>query len=286
MVGNSSTPRPTSGTRWFLHFLLLGSYPLLLGTSSSWWPVVARWLGSNPSGNEEAAESAALSGTFSEVFVSTLINLGLFVVFLILALLLSRTHWRSLPWMKEKHWGKAIGLGFLYSIGLRITIAVAMVGVILMLALAGHSPESLQDSLIPRVDKVVDVDSLQSDRAYFWLCITWISFVVAGLREELWRLGVFVAWQGLFPQSKDRPALQWIGMGIIALLFGLGHIPQGLGGVLTTTVLGMGLGSIMLFHRSIWPAVLAHGFLDATSFALIPLVADVLKELGNSPPWP
>jgi membrane protease YdiL (CAAX protease family) len=28
----------------------------------------------------------------------------------------------------------------------------------------------------------------------------------------------------------------------------------------------------MLFHRSLWVAVLAHGFFDATSFALLALV--------------
>jgi len=37
-----------------------------------------------------------------------------------------------------------------------------------------------------------------------------------------------------------------------------------------TTLLGFGLGVIMVLHRSIWPAVIAHGMFDATSLALLP----------------
>jgi membrane protease YdiL (CAAX protease family) len=50
-------------------------------------------------------------------------------------------------------------------------------------------------------------------------------------------------------------------------------------------VLGFCLGLIMIFHRSIWPAVMAHGFFDATTFAILPWVKDLLettqKTLGH-----
>jgi membrane protease YdiL (CAAX protease family) len=45
-----------------------------------------------------------------------------------------------------------------------------------------------------------------------------------------------------------------------------------------TAVLGFALGLIIVFHRSIWPAVLAHGMFDATTLALLPLLARFLKE--------
>jgi membrane protease YdiL (CAAX protease family) len=44
-------------------------------------------------------------------------------------------------------------------------------------------------------------------------------------------------------------------------------------------LLGLGLGLIMVFHRSIWPAVLAHGFFDATSMALIPWAMELMRNL-------
>jgi membrane protease YdiL (CAAX protease family) len=37
-------------------------------------------------------------------------------------------------------------------------------------------------------------------------------------------------------------------------------------------ILGFLLGIIMVMHQSIWPAVIAHGMFDATSFALVPVV--------------
>jgi len=34
-------------------------------------------------------------------------------------------------------------------------------------------------------------------------------------------------------------------------------------------LMGFGFGLIMIYHRSIWPAVIAHGLFDATSMLVI-----------------
>jgi hypothetical protein len=34
----------------------------------------------------------------------------------------------------------------------------------------------------------------------------------------------------------------------------------------------------MVLHRSIWPAVIAHGMFDATTFALLPWVIEALPK--------
>jgi len=34
----------------------------------------------------------------------------------------------------------------------------------------------------------------------------------------------------------------------------------------------------MVLHRSIWPAVIAHGAFDATTFALLPFIVDLLPH--------
>ena len=46
------------------------------------------------------------------------------------------------------------------------------------------------------------------------------------------------------------------------------------------SVLGLLLGIIMVVHKSIWPAVIAHGMFDATTFALIPIVLQQAQHLG------
>ena len=39
----------------------------------------------------------------------------------------------------------------------------------------------------PRIDRLIDVGALRTNRAYYWLSLSLVSFVTAGLREELWR---------------------------------------------------------------------------------------------------
>lgn len=66
---------------------------------------------------------------------------------------------------------------------------------------------------------------------------------------------------------------------IAAVIFGSAHISMGILAALMAGILGLGLGVIMVLHRSIWPAVLAHGFFDATSMALIPWALELMKQL-------
>jgi membrane protease YdiL (CAAX protease family) len=56
-------------------------------------------------------------------------------------------------------------------------------------------------------------------------------------------------------------------------------LPQGLVAVAGTGLLGRGLGIIMAAHRSIWPAVIAHGMFDATTIAFLPWAMDHLQKL-------
>jgi len=43
----------------------------------------------------------------------------------------------------------------------------------------------------------------------------------------------------------------------------------------------VGLGLIMIFHGSIWPAVIAHGLFDATSMAMIPWVMAHITRISQ-----
>jgi membrane protease YdiL (CAAX protease family) len=71
------------------------------------------------------------------------------------------------------------------------------------------------------------------------------------------------------------------GVVVASVIFGLGHVLMGWLAVLAATLLGLLLGLIMVLHRSIWPAVFAHGLFDATSFALLPLVTELQKASGH-----
>jgi membrane protease YdiL (CAAX protease family) len=103
--------------------------------------------------------------------------------------------------------------------------------------------------------------------------LTLVSFVLAGLREELWRAGVLAGLIGLFPGQFSTNPRKFIAVALAAIVFGLGHLPQGWGGVGLTACLGMGLGVIMVLHKSIWEAVFAHGFFNAASFTMLYVAA-------------
>ena len=67
-----------------------------------------------------------------------------------------------------------------------------------------------------------------------------------------------------------------IAVALIAVVFGAAQINMGLYAAIIAGLLGLMLGLIIVWHKSIWPAVFAHGFIDATSFAILPFVIDRL----------
>ncbi len=117
---------------------------------------------------------------------------------------------------------------------------------------------------------------------YFWLTLTLVSFVVAGLREELWRTAFLAGLRQLWPQHFGTRTGRITAVVIAAIVFGFAHLGMGLLAVLIAALIGLGLGLIMIFHRSIWPAVIAHGMFDATTLALLPWIAKKLPEIQRT----
>jgi membrane protease YdiL (CAAX protease family) len=124
----------------------------------------------------------------------------------------------------------------------------------------------------------VDVSALRDNPIYFWLTTTFVSFVLGGLREELWRSAFLGGMRTLWPKCFSSRSGQIGAVVIAALFFGFGHLPQGGVAAGMAALLGLGLGVIMVLHRSIWPAVIAHGMFDATSLALLFWMAEHLKH--------
>ena len=102
--------------------------------------------------------------------------------------------------------------------------------------------------------------------------------MVGGLREELWRSGTLAAMRALWPKLFDGRGGQITGVALIAIVFGLAHLTLGLLPAGMAMILGFLLGIIMVVHQSIWPAVIAHGMFDATSFALVPIALEHLQR--------
>jgi len=234
-------------------------------------------------GTAKSGDHPALPPSTKGVLFICLWELLAFAVIYSLAWLASRAtkddlllRWRPGFWV--------LPLGVAYSMGIRIVAGVSMAVVYGAIAVSGMVSqtklEQFTEANRPKVEVLVDVHALANDPVYFWLNVTLVSLVVAGLREELWRSAFLAGLRSIWPKSFEGTRGGLFAAAIAALFFGLAHFPQGVLAVVLATLLGLGLGAIMVLHRSIWPAVLAHGFFDATSFALIPFALH-LKQLGG-----
>jgi len=268
----SAGDAPINRRRWWLHLILLSAYLLLIGL-----------LGREH--HEAATRAPALSHTAGGLLVVCGFELLIFAAVLGLALMASRASTDELLWRwRQGFWPVPLGIG--YSIAIRFAVfMITMVAVVALMVTHVVTAQSLQRFMAaqgPSLEAIVDISAMRHDPLYFWLTLTVVSFIVAGLREELWRSAFLAALRALWPQRFGSRAGQVAAVAIAAVLFGFGHLRLGLVNVLVAGLLGFGLGLIMVFHRSIWPAVIAHGMFDATSLALLPWVAEKLPEFQRT----
>lgn len=245
--------------RWWIHLALIGGYPLLT------MPLAFR---STP-------QAPALTNSTRGWLIVCAVNLGLFLIVFALGWRASRASRQDLLLNWRPGWW-VIPLGLCYSVAIRFALGIVIfLTVCLFLVLGLLTRESLPefvDSSRPNVEALVDVSALRSNPTYFWLTVTFGSFVVAGLREEVWRGATLAAMRALWPATFEGRDGQLAAVALIAIVFGIAHLSMGLLAAAAAALLGLLLGIIMVVHRSIWPAVVAHGFFDATSFALLPLL--------------
>ncbi len=257
------SPAGVARWRWWVHLILIGGYflPLTFFHRGQTAPVLTN----RPAG----------------LLVVSAVDLLVFGIVFGLALLVSRAtrdelylRWRP-GW-----WVLPLGLG--YSIAIRIAAAAVMIpiviGVLLVIALTGGDIHQFMAAHQPRLDHLFNPAVLSSNRAYYWLILTLVSFINAGVREELWRVGTLAGLRALFPNAFASVRGQIAAVALIAILFGAAHVYLGLIGAVMAGILGLLLGIIIVGHRSVWPAVFAHGFLDATSFAAVPFLLNHLPR--------
>lgn len=249
--------------RWWIHLLILTAYPISLGVLSA---------------TMRTDHGPLLRANPVELAVGIFSELALFAFIFGLAWLASRANAREL----RLQWSSglaAITRGFLYSIALRLGIMLVMVVVLAILYVAaGYSPEDIK-KLSPEYENLIDSKALVSSPLYFWLNFTVVSFVLGGFREELWRAGMLAGMAGVAPKVFSSIPGQIAAVCVASISFGLGHLTQGWGGVVQTTFLGVGLGLIIVWHRTIWTAVFAHGFFNATSFLMIYILTKLNPDL-------
>jgi membrane protease YdiL (CAAX protease family) len=244
--------------RWWIHLILIAGYILTVGL-----------LGLRRMGTHTAALSQTVGGMLSACALQLLV----FGLIFGLACFASRATRDDLL-LRWRGKVEPLLLGVGYSIALRVAVALVIIAIGTMLIVTqAMTPESLKNFVSnnrPDVEAIIDVEAMRNNPVYFWLAVTAVSFVVGGLREELWRSAFLAGMKALWPQRFGTPVGKVLAVIICAVFFGLGHLAMGPMAVCLAGFIGVGLGLIMIFHGSIWPAVIAHGLFDATSLAMLP----------------
>lgn len=268
-------PAPRPKWRWGVHLGLLIVYVLAMGLLGA----VLR----NPGASVSQPVEAAMPKTLRGLVIMCVAEFSFFAILFALAWIFSRARIKEL-FLNWRGGLRPILWGFVYSIGLRV--AIMLITALLVAPLFMLKGEKNVEKLRPKVESLVNPDTLK-DPAYLLFTLTFLSFGLAGFREELWRAGVMAGLAGIAPAVFKSRKGQIAAVLIAATVFGLGHLPQGWGGVILTAMLGIGLGLIIVREGSIWAAVFAHGFFDATSFAMLALVVnfapEALRAFGISP---
>lgn len=250
--------------------MLIAAYPVFIGLAGA---------------GEKAGRAPALSGHATGLLFACAVELSIFGVVFGVAWLSSRASRDELLLrVRRPVWILPLGLG--YSVAIRLVLAmVLLLAATLMVATGMATADGLKDFFVanrPDVEAVVDLSAMRQNPLYYWLTITLVSFVVAGLREELWRSGFMAALRVLWPRWFGTRTGQIGAVAVAAVIFGFGHLPQGVFPTVLTGFLGLVLGLIIVLHRSIWPAVIAHGMFDATSLALLPWASEQLQEIQKT----
>ncbi len=203
-------------------------------------------------------------------------ELVIFTVVLGSACRLARLEREDLMWRWVGGW-RAVPRAFVWAMILRLGVAIILGAILGLMQWAAGAAAAEQVGAGPDVGAVVDFQALR-DPWYLLVMSTLVSFVVAGLREELWRAASITLLGRVFPARFGGTRGAWLAVVPVAVLFGMGHASQGVYGIYATLLLGVGLGALLLWRRSLADAVLAHGFLDATTFLLAAALLDRFPE--------
>jgi membrane protease YdiL (CAAX protease family) len=243
---------------WWYHTILIGGYvlcPGIFGLLQEKQEFVA--------GHPHPVSRLLLSSAHELILFGLVFGLAFYVSRATTDELLLRWRGRFRP----------IWTGACYSVGLRLGTSLFLMLLFVILVASGaiysHQIHDLAAAQHSGLSHIVSSSSLRSSPAYFWISLLFTSFVMAGLREELWRSAFICGLKALWPETFSSRLGQIAAISVAALIFGFAHTTQSPLAVLNAGVTGFGLGLIMIYHRSIWPAVIAHGLFDATSMLVI-----------------
>ncbi|WP_340588758.1 CPBP family intramembrane glutamic endopeptidase [Erythrobacter alti] len=151
--------------------------------------------------------------------------------------------------------------------------AVATVGTIAIFIGGGALVEAIG---LPAPDASFVLDLVTESPLLFALWIVGVAILAAGVGEEL-------LWRGFLMDRLERlgglRGKIWLVLVVQAVLFGLPHAYQGVGGMIVTGSVGLLLGWVRILQRgNLWAVIIAHASVDVIMMSLA--YADKLGWFG------
>ena len=183
-----------------------------------------------------------------------LVNLGLVVtiaIFWVVSKIRGST-WSDFGLARPKSWGRTVLMGVGVTLGFIVsyTLLLSLIQLVIPIPEQELSRFSIMHGSLPNLI----------------LNLVAVSLFTAGFIEEiLWR-GYLM--NRLVDLQGKKTKLAWV-IALVggAIIFGLGHTYQGLGGVIKITAAGLLLGTAFLtVRRNLWSLVIVHVLLDTISF--------------------
>lgn len=102
--------------------------------------------------------------------------------------------------------------------------------------------------------------------------------VIAGTYEDIVFRGFLLGRLRILLATRKG----WIGdvlsVAISSIIFGLGHVYQGWFGVMKTTAAGVCLAILVLLTKSVWPAMIAHAGIDASTIVMLHFLSPIVDK--------
>ena len=185
-----------------------------------------------------------------------LVNLGLVVTIAIFWVVskIRGSSWTDFGLARPKSWARTILMGVGVTLG--VTVSFILLASLIQLVFP-----------VPQQD-LSRLEIMHGSLPNLILNVVAAWFTAGFLEELLWRgylMNRLIDLQGR--ETKLAWAISLVGS---AIIFGLGHTYQGLGGVIKITILGLLFGvAFLTTRRNLWPLIIAHALLDTLSFVQI-----------------
>jgi len=170
------------------------------------------------------------------------------ILVVILLLRLTKEKFKDIGFDRQKLF-KQIGIGFLFGV--------------LIFALDAFIAGPLLDSILPKTAaKGIDMSKFFTNTLSIPIFV-FIAIFKGGFCEELWRIFILTRFEKIFGKSGLIAALI-----LSSVVFGIGHLYQGINGLISIAIIGFLYGLVYLRKRRALEAVLAHATFNTINIIL------------------